>query len=119
VLNIREDTFETYYEVGKAFASAVESFHRTGDRQLARHAENMEKRFVANEAYSKYPNYLKQLEQAVLNAKLVVTERCPNPEFEAKIKINDKYTLKSKYDALRDDYIEDYKTVSTLSDDKE
>ena len=119
VLNIREDTFETYFALGKAFASSVESFHKTGDRQLARHAENMEKEFIQGWVITEYPKYLQQLEQVINNAKLVINERCANPEFEAKIKINEKYTLKSKYDALRDDYIEDYKTVSDLSKDKE
>ena len=108
--------FETYYSLWSAFASCIESYHKTGDRCIERFAENMKQEFFKAEQSEKFDTYLAQLHELVENAKLVCTDRCENSEFETKIIISDKYTLKSKYDALRDNLIEDYKSVSSFTD---
>lgn len=118
VMKERESEFQTYFALGKAFASLVEEYHKTWERNIERHAKAMEQEFIIAQAED-YDKYLIQLHELAENAKLVITMRCGSAEYESIIPINDEYSLKCKYDALRDDIIEDYKSVATFSKEEE
>lgn len=119
ILNEREDTFETYFALGKAFASCMESRHKTWDYAIERFAEAMKQEFMVADRLDDYDKYLVKLYESVENAKLAETERSEYSEFESIIPRDAKYKIKSKYDALYPDKIRDYKTVDTFTKEDE
>lgn len=120
VLWERESEFETYFAIGTAFASIVEQYHKLWVRESDRFIKKMREEFniwLATEEQRK--KALVQIHELVENAKLVIIERTDNSEFTAITPLNSEYSLKCKYDALWDDYVEDYKTVKDLTKDEE
>ena len=120
VLWERESEFQTYFAIGKTFAEIVEQFHKTWSWDTDRHVEKMKQEFIVAQATDEdWDKSVSQLYELVENAKIVVTERTDRSEFESIIRINENYSLKSKYDALWDGLVEDYKSVTSFTKEEE
>lgn len=120
VLWQRESEFQTYFAIGKAFAEIIEAFHKTGEWEIDRFVTKMKKEFMlANCTDEEWDKSVAQLHELVENAKLVVTTRTDKSEYESIIPIDENYSLKSKYDALWDGLVEDYKSVTSFTKEEE
>ena len=116
----RESEFQTYFAIGKAFAEMVEHYHKIGEWDLEKFAKNMKEEYVtAGMEQEDIDNAMIILSDLYNNAQLVITERCDKSEYTSLLPIDDKYTLKCTYDALRDDIVEDYKTVTSFTKEDE
>ena len=74
---------------------------------------------LANCTDEEWDKSVAQLHELVENAKIVVTRRTDKSEYESIIPIDENYSLKSKYDALWYDLVEDYKSVSQFTKEEE
>lgn len=119
VLGNRENEFQTYFSLGAAFASCMESRAKNGDYMMETHAKRMEQDFINWHAIEDYPKYLCQLSDLIENAKIAITEKPQEAEKEVLVDINNKYRLKAKMDAFYWDYIIDHKTVTSFTKEED
>lgn len=79
----------------------------------------MQEEFVANLSLDDYEKYLSQLSYLVENSKVAVQKRPEKAEETILVDINDHYRLKCKIDAIMDDGLVDYKSVTTFTKEEE
>ena len=118
---IREDKFEPYFVVWKAFASCMESRAKIGDYNMDWNIERMKQEFIKAERLDDYEKSLVQFYELLQNAQLAITVASHEAEKEYIVELNDDYNLKVKVDADYIDFLLDHKAVSsfTKEEDKE
>lgn len=119
VLGEWDSEWQPFFALWSARHWCMESRAKAGDYCLETHAKRMHEEFVANIALDDYEKYLSQLSYLVENSRIAVQKRPEKAEETILVDINDLYRLKCKIDAIRDDSLVDYKSVTTFTKEEE